>query len=490
MYDFALAVSVLCFVLVGFAFVRSPVFSIFHPLTVYLAFHGLIFVIRPIFARIIGYSYIYRAYQFTPSDSDKLTVIVASNIGFLAFAFFAWRSGGVPMEFKLDRFITAERERLKPLFLVVLAICVPLGSYSLLRLLTDASTIGGISGMAMDKGTGAFVSTTGNGYLLEAQLMLASCGAIIAWLYRFRLIAILPLLAFIVGRAGTGGRGPFVTALVSVGLLYLYEQRRRFPGLKVGLGIAVIVALFLTIGADRGLAIRSLFNEDQAQSHVRSTNTRFMEGMDLGNMEYFEFLVYAVPQRSGTYSYFTDNLQLFTEPVPRALWPGKPVGPPFNRIFLFDHGYPIGMTRSLPGQGWYSMGWLGVIIWCGLWGYALGLLYRKYVQSAQGTLQTIAYMVFLPVLIIAYRDGVLLTIFRQMVFFIAPIVIWYGLSRFYAVPRAADFRRAAMAEWSRRFGDAGNGKDDRAAGVEARPAPDRTLPAAVARRRAALRARD
>ena len=88
MYETALALSVICFVLVTVYFVRSPSFSLFHPLTFYSAFHGFIFVFRPIIVWINDYSYIYRGYQFTPSPSDKLTVILASNAGFLAFAFF------------------------------------------------------------------------------------------------------------------------------------------------------------------------------------------------------------------------------------------------------------------------------------------------------------------------------------------------------------------------------------------------------------------
>jgi hypothetical protein len=244
--------------------------------------------------------------------------------------------------------------------------------------------------MIMDSATGTIVNTTGNGYLTEAQLMLASCGALVAWVYRFRLLAVLPLLGFVVLRAGTGGRGPFVTALVTVGLLYLYERRRRMPSLRVvGLMVAVVLA-FNSVGSDRGLAVRKALGNDTASAVFSRdrNNERFLEGMDFANMEFFEYLVYTIPQRTHTYGYFLDTLQIFTEPVPRVLWRGKPVGAPFNRIFLLDYGRAVGMTRSLPGQGWYSLGWLGVFIWCGLWGYGLGWIYRRYVESDQGSFRS------------------------------------------------------------------------------------------------------
>ena len=483
MYEAALALSVVCFVLVVGYFVRSPAFSMFHPLTFYSAFHGFLFVFRPIVARINDFDLVYRGYQFTPSPSDKLTVILAANLGFLAFAFFCLFSGNVAMRFKHDRFAIAERERLKPLLFWVLALCVPIGIYSLSKVWTGAASTGiGYDAMVMDAGTGTIVNTKGNGYLADAQLMLASCGALVAWVFRFRLLALLPLIGFVIFRAGTGGRGPFVTALVTVGLLYLYEHRRRMPSLRIIVLLVGVVLVFNSVGNDRGMTIRKALGNDTGSEVFYRTRAdeRFLEGMDFANMEYFEYLVYAIPQRTHTYGYFIDTLQVFTEPVPRILWKDKPIGAPFNRINLLDYGRAIGMTRSLPGQGWYSLGWLGVIIWCGLWGYVLGLIYRRFVEGSQSPLKTAAYMIFIPILIVAFRDGQLMTVFRQGLFYLGPVVLWYYLARYLGVPNAATMRAAAMRRLRRR-------SESDAAAPDPRPNPAlAALPAAVQRRRAAL----
>jgi oligosaccharide repeat unit polymerase len=447
MYEAALALSVVCFVAVIIIFARTDAFSVFHPLTFYCMFHGFVFVFRPIVAYFSDFTLIYQAFQFFPSQSDKLTVILATNLGFLCFAAASLRTGGVAMRFNRDRFTDQERDRLKGAFIWVAAICVPIGVYSLATVWTSAASTGlGYEGMVRDAGTGVFINTTANGYLVEAQLMLATCSAMLAWLFRFRLLALMPLILFVIFRAGTGGRGPFVTALISVGLLYLYEHRKRLPGLRAVILGAVLVATFSVVGDDRGTAIRRAITGD-SQSEVFAVQRggeRFLEGMDFANLEYFEYVVYAVPQRSGTYSYFNDVLQVFTEPIPRALWPGKPVGAPFTRIFLFDFGDPVGMTKSLPGQGWFSLGWAGVIIWCSLWGWTLGLIYRRFVESPQNSIKTAVFMMFLPIMLIAYRDGELVTVFRQGLFFIGPLVLWAWLARGIGIPTAQQARAAAL----------------------------------------------
>ncbi len=432
MYEVCLFLSVVTFLLVGAAFYRTGAFSVFHPLTFYMAFHGLVFVIRPIFAEALDYSIIYRAYQFSPSMSDKITVILAANLGLIAFACAALYSGNVKMQFKLDRPLTINRELLRPSFVWVIIICCPIALYSLAKVWNGAATTGiGYEGMTFDPVSGGYYNTTGNGYVAEAQLMLATCCAMTAWLFRFRLLALMPLIAFALLRAGTGGRGPFITGMVTVSLLWLYEHRRRFPSMRVLLLVACLFPVFTAVGDDRGASIRRAITGDSSSEifGLRRSNEKFMEGMDYANLEFFEYLVYVIPNKSGTYGYFLDNLQLFTEPIPRVLWKGKPLGAPFNRIYLFSYGKPVGMTKSLPGEGWYSLGWLGVALWCALWGWLLGTAYRKFVLGPQNSFQVLIYMMFLPILIIAYRDGGFVTIARQGLFFIGPIVLWQWIAR-------------------------------------------------------------
>jgi hypothetical protein len=55
MYIALLILSVVLFTGVCLYYVGQPAASIFHPATFYLAYHGLVFVIRPIFAWLYAY---------------------------------------------------------------------------------------------------------------------------------------------------------------------------------------------------------------------------------------------------------------------------------------------------------------------------------------------------------------------------------------------------------------------------------------------------
>jgi oligosaccharide repeat unit polymerase len=389
------------------------------------------------------------------------------------------------VQFHSDRFTLEERRRLTQLFTWAMVICAPLALYSLAN---NFSASGNYDGMVMDRATGVAINTKGNGYVTDGQLMLAPMCAIFAWLGRFRLVSLIPLAMFVVVRGSTGGRGPLISALVMTLLLYLYERRLKLPALRLALAGAAVVALFSFIGEDRGHTLRVAMGIDMAEEVFsdRVNDEKFMESMDIANMEFFEYIVWVVPQRSGTYDYFLNNLQVLTEPIPRVLWPGKPIGSPIPTVRLWDYGSPIGMTSSLPGMGWYSLGWIGVIIWCGLWGYILGAVYRRYWNGDQSTIKTAAYMVLIASLIVSVRDGGLLTIVKQTGAYIAPVFVWFLLAKYMRVPSLGQLRAQAFAKMRKARERAVEGADEPQASAPAPEAAVANLPAAVRRRRLAL----
>jgi len=156
-----------------------------------------------------------------------------------------------------------------------------------------------------------------------------------------------------------------------------------------------------------------------------SSGEKPLETMDLANLEFFEFLVWAIPQRTGTYDYFIHQLQVFTEPIPRALWAGKPVGPPIRMFNLYRYGVPLGATTSVPGAGWHGFGYVGVVIWSAFFALIYAVPYRMFARSSAGPLATAAYMVLVATSIVAYRDGGPMTILKALQFYFVPVLaLW------------------------------------------------------------------
>lgn len=434
MYEIVMLANVALWIGMAVMFIRSPAASIYHPFAFYLAFHFLVFVIRPPLVYYRDYDFIYRLYEFQPSMKEKTTALLATMLGLFSFGVVNLRIAKTPLEFYQRTRADGKRTDLLQPFIIMTALLVPLGVYSLL-----SSWLTGITGdgqQVLDAATGTSINTSSNGYLFESRLMLGPICVLFAWITRFRWYSFIPIIAFFLLASGSGTRGPLVLAGVSIALIWLYDRRRRWPATNALLMLGAIMLVFNAVGADRGRGIRALFVSNQVENQNDTdavSKQRFLEGMDVGNLEYIEYLTYAIPQRSGTYGYFVNNLQIFTEPIPRVLWKGKPVGEPIRLINLFDYGYPIGMTRSLPGEGWFSLGYIGVAIWCGLFGAIWGQAYQWFARGKPTDIRLISYMIFLPLSILFFRDGVLMTMLRFGLFLIFPLIVLNFLTKIYSV---------------------------------------------------------
>jgi len=209
----------------------------------------------------------------------------------------------------------------------------------------------------------------------------------------------------------------------------------------------LLILAFKSIGDNRRIFIEMIYPTESAISvQVPKEDLGMMYSMDFANLEYLQYLVRTVPEMTGTYSYFIETLELFTAPIPRVIWKGKPNGQPIELYSLFDYGRPIGMSWSLPGAGWQGFGMIGVVFWCGMGGAIWGLLYRWYVTSEQHVFHTCYYFLLLPLSVQWFRDGPLITLVKFPLFFLLPVALvqlfaistrWGPYSRQHAAERRA-----------------------------------------------------
>jgi hypothetical protein len=432
-YDVLLIASCLLFAGICFAYARHEAASLFHPATIYLGFHGFIFVIRPLFARWYGFDLVYRVYDFQPSMADKITVILGANLAMLVFTGVTLLAAGrpviaVPAQARFD-------ELRRSLAGPIVAACVLLAPLAIAsQLVAWSRRVDPYATMARDAGTGIMVNVGSNGWFDDSSLMLAPLTVLVVWLLRYRPAAWAGFALSGVLMLGSGGRGSFIFAAVALAMIYLLEKRRSWFEWKIALLAAASLASFNLVVIDRGAAVREAFGAETGEAYTSAYELDPLEHMDFANLEYFEFIVYAVPRRSGSWDYFAHNLQIFTEPVPRALWKGKPIGSPVKFFELWDYGTPIGMTISLPGAGWMSLGYPGIAVQAAFFALLYGWVYTRLLTRSGEPLPRLAYALFAATSLVVFRDGILLTLLRQLPFYFGPFVLVLAVARFVSAP--------------------------------------------------------
>ena len=428
MYDFLLLASLVVFVGTSIAYLRHPASSLAHPASFYLAFHGFIFVFRPLVARWYDFDFVYRLYEFQPSLDNKITVILGANVAMLVFVLASLAIGAKPaLHTPASRFAEIRERMLWPM-LTAVGLITPFALFA--QFANWSRRANDFEAMVRDASTGNLVNIQGNGWFTDAALMMAPMAVMMVWLSRYRWWGWLYFAGFAFAQAGTGSRHALIFAVAAVAICWLLEKGRKwFDWRAVVLGLTALLA-FNQLVIDRGGAVRTLVSDDLGASYIAESELDPLEHMDFANLEYFEYIVYAVPEKTGTWDYFAHTLQIFTEPIPRALWEEKPVGSPIQHFSLWDYGQPIGMTASLPGIGWMSLGFPGIVIQALIFAAIFGMAYKFLLTMRGGPLAKLAYALVISMTVLGFRDGTLLTLVRTAPFYFAPFLLALALARF------------------------------------------------------------
>jgi hypothetical protein len=412
-------------------FVLSRNASIFHPFFFYLIFHGIVFVLRPILEYSFGFEDAFDYMWFFPTQNQIVFSLFLTSSGLVAIAIFGWLlDRGVP---HFDRpqppgFNAAEWRALVILFVVI----GPVAMYSVY--LNTGTGLGGgqLIGMDRDPITGIAVMTNTTGYFTSAEDALIPCTLMLIWATRFRPWSFVPLGGFLLLHLYLGwGRWAMVLSVLMLGLLILFNQRRRWAPLYWLVAAIPVFLIFHQLGQNRDYFYDLLSGEQPEAADPLDANRSWVEkfdGLDFANFDYLTYIVDVVPAESETYSYFTQYLQLFTEPIPRILWPEKPYGSPIDLVNLNNYGNFVGLTQSLVGDGWVSAGWIGVVITLGFVGFVTSRLHRWFWSGEATNFKVLAYCTFLPLTIQWFRDGGI-SITKFALFTVGPLVLWRLLVR-------------------------------------------------------------
>lgn len=464
MIDIAIFLQVLFFTMVCFGFFVSRSASFFNPIALYLIFHFLVFVLRPLMVYALDFDFVWRYMRYRPTEQESVETLLLSSFALLVIVLAAYFAGRCRPEFSATQFPALSRSE-RSAFALTALILGPFAVYSGVfaggGTTFDVSNDGGIE-MTRDLATGIAVYTNTTGYIAQAHSMLGALCFLALWRFNFRPWAYLPFVMFIAYRAFLGwGRWSIITGCMSLVLLYLYRNKIKWFRLRYLLIVIPMVILFQNLGMNRDL-VRDYVQDlgvDNRVAEVTSYNDsvdkwKALDHPDFANYEFLAYVKWAVPAKSQTYTYFTQYLQLFTEPIPRILWKEKPIGAPVRLINLNDYGNFVGMTTSLAGDGWMSWGWFGVALTMLVVGLILGRMHKWFWRSQDNPRAVMAYCVFLPLTIQWFRDGGI-SIAKFALFSLFPIILWIFLSRAIAAleqryrPQGAYHRRPPPGGWGR-----------------------------------------
>ena len=400
--------------------------NLFHPSVFYLLFHFTVFVLRPILVTAFSFDDVYNYMRYFPNAGLSAQTLMITDLGLVSFVLTAdlishpYRK--LASIWRRDQKVRVEADVRR----VFNAITIVLGGPVLLSLISAVTHPiaraheGAMTAteMTVDPATGYTTYTNNTGYFADLQTLAGSLCLSWAFLRGFRPVHLIPFAVYVLIRATEGGgRFAFLLLSAALGLAFLLHRREVFPTGRLvmtwmALG-AVLFSLFAAIGNDRKVVRRALGLMSSTEHALYDTDSRsrnllnssIMEN-DFANFEFLEYVVHAVPRESRTYSYFRQYADLFIWPIPRMLWPGKPVLGALNPIQLNDYGNFRALTLSLVGDGWMSLGYMGVVITLGAAGALCGFFYNAFAAGGyRSPVSALAYCTFLVLTPQWFRDG-------------------------------------------------------------------------------------
>lgn len=208
------------------------------------------------------------------------------------------------------------------------------------------------------------------------------------------------ILMFLVFRSQSFSRQPFAKlmygVLIGVAMSFTLDPTQRFKMVSwvVALGIIMTAHLpkprRLAVFAGGGfiLAIGFSFLGEMRitagkkkdltfSERLENAQNRFTSGEDQNMLDGYMMLMQVYPYHLN-FAYGMEHVEVLLRPIPRALWPNKPLGAYINKLGLNDNmgGGTVGISPTLYGTFYAEAGATGIIIFGFLYAWGLVRLVR------------------------------------------------------------------------------------------------------------------
>lgn len=198
-------------------------------------------------------------------------------------------------------------------------------------------------------------------------------------------------------------RFQFLGWMIPIGYYLTRNIKPRPKLLLMAGGLFMILVIFsaarvlrYTRYEQRSLSADELYEEsyDRLQE---SDDVNFIDGF---------MMMYQVYPRYLDHTYGLDHLNILLRPIPRTLWPDKPLAGWFQN-FQEKYGLEqirVGFSPTLYGVFYAEMGTVGIVAFSVLWGYFLVWMYR-YLSAFKSDLSFLLVGILLTAMIPVFRSG-------------------------------------------------------------------------------------
>lgn len=230
----------------------------------------------------------------------------------------------------------------------------------------------------------------GGGYFSLPPLAMIGLSTLLFCLWKFKglptwkdqALAGLILLAIANLTFRTSTRFQFLGWIIAGSVIFLSSLRPRIRLLYLGVLGGVGLVLLMVAGVMRSPEIAALvLNQGTALIQHPLVHQALYErlfGAVDGNMLDGMVILEDVYPRLLPFSFGGEHLEVLLRPIPRAIWPEKPVGGYMNKLGIIDpaSGATLGYSPSIFGEFYTEAGVLGIFVLSILYGAGLGRLIR------------------------------------------------------------------------------------------------------------------
>lgn len=315
------------------------------------------------------------SFGFT-SITDEVAIIALSYIvlgEICLLVTYMWRQGSVLPISSLESDSTYQAlpgdralfRWLRPKVLLLGLACIPL------VLLTRTNVIEQVS-------SGRSLAFQISGYLRLFPFVLVGVATLVVCLWKFggfsssinKIIAVAILVSLVHLTFSSSGRFQFLGWLSASGIILAssYKPKTRLFILTT---VAIIsIGVFAVAGALRNPSLNpDILNQAAWERAFSAEDANMLDGFVLVQEVY--------PQRLD-FRLGMEHLEILLRPIPRALWPEKPVGGYMNQLGLItaDTGFTLGISPTLFGSFYAEAGVIGIVFFSSVYGAILAAIVR------------------------------------------------------------------------------------------------------------------